>query len=424
MGSSENYKDFNNTERESTTINLDYVNPLSETAKLELGLQARLFSSNILYSSTGQSFNEEGILRPTPNTDFDYVRDIYSAYGNFNKQLDKWTYQFGLRIENVNVDALALETEIETQATNPITFKNDYFEVYPSVFITFTSSDKNAYQLSYSRRVDRPGIGQVNPIKEWSTPLVSSYGNINLLPQFTNSFETNYTRTLNNGKGSVTAGVFYRIISDEINRALFIDRTEISSGRVILTHDNFDNTTAYGVEVSSNYRPTSWWNINGSFDLYSQTMKGIAERLTAPIETATVNDIAIEVDEVDNVAWNFRMFNNYSLSKTVSFTAFGFYRGKNKNLQFDVKPMYFVNVGARVSFAQGKGSFNLNFNDIFGTMRFAFDGIRPFPSTGEFNWESRTIQGGLSYRFGGGKYNAKSRRQRENNVKSGSGGFL
>jgi len=51
----------------------------------------------------------------------------------------------------------------------------------------YTHSEKNSFQLNYSRRVDRPGIGQINPIKEWSTPLVSSYGNINLQPQFTNS---------------------------------------------------------------------------------------------------------------------------------------------------------------------------------------------------------------------------------------------
>jgi len=272
--------------------------------------------------------------------------------------------------------------------------------------------------------VDRPGIGQVNPIKEWSTPLVSSYGNINLRPQFTNSIETNYTRTLNNRKGTVTAGIFYRRISDDINRALFIDRTDVNSGRVILTHDNFDDVSAYGFELSSNYRPTKWWNINSSFDLYSQVNKGIAENLTAPIETATVNDIETKVDEVDNVAWNFRMYNNFSLSKSISLTAFGFYRGKNKGLQFERKPMYFVNLGARIGFDKGKGTLSFNYNDIFDTMEFAFNGSKPFVQVGAFNWESNTWNVGLSYRFGGGKFRAKSRKQRDDNVESGGGGFL
>jgi len=421
LGDLDDYKDMNDTDRERTTINLDYVNPLSETTKLELGAEVRLFNTKILYSSTGQSLNEFGVLAPTPDTDFDYTRDIYSAYATYSKKFDKWTYQIGARLESVTVDALALETDVVTNVTNPIAFNTDYVKLYPSAFLTYTPSEKNNYQLSYSKRVDRPGIGQVNPIKEWSTPLISSYGNIYLEPQFTNSFELNYTRKLK--KGSITTGVFYRAISDEINRALFIDRSDVNSGRVIITHDNFDDTSAYGFEFSTNYRPTKWWNINGSFDIYSQTQKGIAETLTAPIETATIDDIVTEVVEVENVAWNFRMFNNFKVSKTLSFTAFAFYRGANQTIQFDIDPMFFVNVGARISFAEGKGSFSLNFSDIFNTMHFSGDGTSPFKQEIFFNWESHTISGSLSYRFGGGKYKAKSRKRRDNDEKYGGGLF-
>ena len=102
--------------------------------------------------------------------------------------------------------------------------------------------------------------------------------------------------------------MFYRAISDEINRALFIDRTDINSGKVIMIRDNFDDTSAYGFELSTNYRPTKWWSINGSFDIFSQTQKGIAERLTAPIETATVSNITTDIKEVDNVTWNYSYF--------------------------------------------------------------------------------------------------------------------
>ena len=421
------YTDFNETERSNTTVNLDYVNPLSENSKLELGLQARLFNTDIAYASTGESYNDSGVLVPTPSTNFDYTRDIFSAYATYSKKLEKWTYQIGARFENVTVDAIALQQDVTTNAITEIPFSNDYFQVYPSAFITYSPSEKNSYQLSYSRRVDRPGIGQVNPIKEWSSPLISAYGKQDLEPQFTNSLELNYTRNLNNRKGSITAGVFYRAISNEINRALFIDRSDVTSGRVILTHDNFDNTSAYGVEVSSNYRPFKWWSMNGSFDLYSQTQKGIAENIKdgVLIENATIADIETNVTEVDNLAWNLRMFNNFSLSKKLSLTAFGFYRGLNRSLQFDAKPMYFVNLGMRYSFLEdNRATFGFNYNDVFNTMKFSFEGERPFPQTGAFHWESNTWNLSLNYRFGGGKYRAKSRKQRDDNVKSGSGGFL
>ncbi|NNK60493.1 MAG: TonB-dependent receptor [Flavobacteriaceae bacterium] len=424
LGGQNDFVEVNATDRVRTTINLDYVNPLSEKSKLELGLQARLFNTNIDYNSTGDSFNEMGELAPTPSTIFDYTRDIYSAYATYSKTLEKWTYQVGVRAETVQVDALALQTDVVSDITTPFEFKNDYVELYPSAFLTYSPSEKNSYQVSFSRRVDRPGIGQVNPIREWATPLISSFGNQQLEPQFTSSVEANYTRNLKDRKGSITAGVFYRAISNEINRALFIDRSDVNSGRIILTHDNFDDTSAYGFELSSNYRPTSWWSINGSFDIYSQTQKGIAETLDAPIETATIDDIVREVREVDNVAWNFRMFNNFKVNKTLTFTAFGFYRGKNRTLQFDIDPMYFVNLGARVSFAEGRGSFSLNFNDVFNTMDFSGQGNLPFEQVILFEWESQTISAGLTYSFGSGKYRAKSRKRRDSDVKEGSGGVF
>lgn len=424
VSESEDYEDQNSTARERTTINLDYVNPLTDKSKLELGAEARLFTTLISFSSTGESVDSSGELGPAPDTEFDYTRDIYSLYATYGKTLKKWTYQVGVRAETVSVEAIANETRTigNAKSTNINTFQNDYVQLYPSFFITYSPEEKTTYQLNYSRRIDRPGIGQVNPIKEWSTPLVSSYGNQELLPQFTNSFEMNYTRRLK--KGTVTGGLFYRVIANEINRALYVDRSDVTSGRVILTQENFDDTSAFGIELSSNYKPTSWWSFNTSFDLFSQTQKGIAEYLTVPIEEATPFDVVQDENSVDNVAWNFRMYNSITASKKLSFTAFLFYRGRNSNLQFDVLPMYFMNLGARLNVLKGKGTVNVGLNDVFDTMNFRFSGRLPFEQEGEFNWESRTIQIGFNYRFGSGKDRAKSRRQRDNDEKSGSGGMF
>ena len=59
--------------------NLDYVNPLTKTTKLELGAEARIESTtNNLY------------IDQLYNSDFKYDRNIFSAYGTFAKQWDKW----------------------------------------------------------------------------------------------------------------------------------------------------------------------------------------------------------------------------------------------------------------------------------------------------------------------------------------------
>lgn len=421
------YSDFTNTDRNQTTINIDYENPLSEKAKLEFGAEVRLFNTNIDYYSTGLSVNEnqDGIPNngdefiPTPATDFDYTRNIYSLYATYGKTFEKWSYQLGLRAESVQEDANALR-QLQNSAENT-TFKNDYFQAYPSAFFTYSPSDKNSYQMSYSRRVDRPGIQQVNPIREFSTPLISSYGNTELQPQFTNSFELNYTRKME--LGSITGGVFYRLVQDEINRAVFIDPIDIN--KTILTYDNFDNTTAYGLEVSSNLKPLKWWNFNLSFDLYSRAQKGITEFLSVPTEIATPDDIVRETVEVNNVVYNFRMFNNFSVTKKLNLSIFSMYRGKEDGLQFSSKPMFMVNTGLRYSFMEDqRATFSFNYSDIFNTAKYEFEGDRPTPMTGRFNWESNTWNIGFSYRFGGNQYRALQRKSRDKNENSGSGGLF
>ncbi|MTE27297.1 TonB-dependent receptor domain-containing protein [Winogradskyella ouciana] len=420
-GSRPNFDEFTDVDRNRTTINLDYVNPLSETSKLELGVQARLFDNSIAYNSDARVRNEFGDYIPT-STAFDYERNIYSAYATYGNKIEKWSYQIGVRAESVQVDVLAIDTDLTNNTATDFPFENDYFQVYPSAFVTYNPSEKNSYQMSYSRRVDRPGVGQVNPIPEFNTPLISQFGNPELEPQFTNSLEVNYTRNLE--KGSITAGVFYRLIEDEINQGVFVDRSDLGSGRVILTNDNFDNTSAYGFELSSSYRPTKWWSLNASFDLYTRKQTGFAESLDPTIVNPTESDIEINNVEVTNMIYNFRVFNNFKVTKSLSLSAFAMYRGPDTGLNFEMDPMYFVNLGMRYSFLEeNRATFSLNFNNVFDTQEIFITSERPFRQEVEFMPEFKTIFVGLSYRFGGSKYRAKSRKQRDNNEKSG-GGFI
>ncbi len=405
------YMDFVNTRRTQSIANIDYVNPLDSISKLEIGLESRNFETNVDYASTGLSYNANGMLVPTGNTKFVYGMDIYSAYATFGQDYKKWSYQLGVRAEDVTVKA---------DTNNISAFTDKYTRVYPSGFLTYSPTEKNQFQLSYSRRVDRPGLQQVNPIREFSTPLISSIGNPSLVPQFTNSYETNYTRRFENG--SITTGLFYRTIKEEINRAVYVDRLDLN--KLILSYDNFEDTSAYGLEISSNYKFTKWWSINGSFDIYSQTQRGSTERLEGSNSSASLDDIVVEEVQVKNTAWNLRLNNSLKATKNLTFQLFGYYRGENQNIQFLVKPMYFLNAGARYSFAQGKGTFSLNFNDVFNTMRFAFSADRPFVQNGQFNWESSTVFAGLSYMFGSGKNKAAQRKRRDDNTKQGGGGIL
>ena len=404
--------------REQSIFNLDYVRPLSETKKFEAGLEARLLTSVTDYFSDARVQNTEGAFIPNA-TNYDLTRDIYSGYATFGNTLDKWTYQIGLRAETVKETGIAIETDLNAGIDNTLSFTNNYFELYPSAFVTYSPSEKGTYQLSYSRRVDRPNPNQLNPLPEFTTPLVSKFGNPDLQPQFTNSIEANYTKQFE--KGSVTGGVFYRAIQNEINQFILIDRDDLN--RLILSFDNFDNSVSYGIEVSANLKPTAWWSINTGIDVFTRTQKSLAERLTVPTSEAGIDDIVSETVTVENVVFNARLFNNFKVTKKLSLSAFGLFRGPQEGIQFNSKSMGMVNLGMRYSFVEN-GTFSLNFNDVFGTMFSRFESDRPFRQEGRWNWESRTVFAGINYRFGGGKYRAMSRKQRDDNEATSDGGMF
>ncbi|MGQ3678690.1 TonB-dependent receptor domain-containing protein [Tenacibaculum discolor] len=391
------FNDINN-KRKSTLLNLDYTNPISKNGKLELGLEYRVNNTDNTNLTTQANFN---------NSSFSYDRDIYSAYANYGHKFGKLTMQLGARLEQYKIKGMFSQ---EGEPTETVT--DDIFSVYPSAFLTYNPSEKNQFQLSYSKRVDRPGIQQVNPIREWSTPLITSVGNPDLVPQFTNSVEFNYTRKIKGG--SITLGSFYRNINDVINRATYKDPSDANDVRQILTFANFDDTDAYGLEFSANYKIAKWWRANASMDYYSQKQFG----------TTDLSDPNAPTTEVKTDIFNARISNSFTVSKKLRLQLFAMYRGPREDIQWNVDPMKMVNIGANYSILKGKGNINLRVNDIFNDMRFKFNSERPFVQNGRFKWESRTAYIGFNYRFGGGKNKARSRKQRDNNEKQGGGGFL
>ncbi len=395
----------------NTLLNLDYTNPISKEGKLELGLEYRAdnTTNDNVTDQEIETFDANGNSQGFSllgNSGFEYDRKIYSAYANYGHKFGKITMQLGARLEQFNVNGTFKQDGQSTQSV-----KDEIFNVYPSAFFTYSPSDKNQWQLSYSRRVDRPGIGQVNPIREWSTPLITSIGNAALLSQFTNSFEVNYTRQIKNG--SFTLGTFYRAINDNISRVTYKDPGDPTNVRQILSWTNFEDTDAYGLEFSLNYKVANWWRINSSMDFYSQKQFG-----TVDLTTANAQRI-----EVTNDVFNARISNSFKVSKRLNLQLFAMYRGPQEDIQWKTENMWMVNTGASLRVLKGKGSINFRVNDIFQGMKFAFNSETPFVQNGRFNWESRTAYLGFNYRFGSGKNKAKQRRQRDDNTKQGGAGF-
>lgn len=372
----------------NTQINLDYVEPISETTKLETGLEARIENTRNYF-----------LLNNNYNSDFKYNRNIYSAYGTLSKQWGKWSAQAGARLENYKADAFFKKVE---ELNTP--FKDNLVTVYPSGYVSFSPSEKNTFNLSVSKRVDRPSIAQVNPIREWSTPQVDSQGNPNLLPQFTNSIELNYTKKIK--IGSITSSFFYRQINSEITRVVSEDA--INPEKLILSYANLDNNNAFGVEASSSLNFAKWWSANLSADVYNKKTKGV---------------VANEFVSVNVTQFNARINNTFKPTKNLRLQLSSMYRGRDLGLQFTRQPIWKMDVGASYTLLKGSATITARCSDIFNTMHFSFEGTQPKQQRGQFNWESRTAYIGFNYRLGSGKNKALSRKERDKNETQGSSGY-
>ncbi len=391
------YSDFIDDSRKNTTVNLDYVNPINAKSNLELGAEARIIRTDTDYTSSNDNFS---------NSIYQYNLDIYSAYATFGQKFDKVSYQLGARFESYKVNAIL---------NGATAYADDYFTFYPSASFVYSPNEKNQLQFSYSRRVDRPGLEQTKPVREFSTPRVTAIGNPELDPQFTNSVEINYTKTIK--QGTITAGIFGRSINNEINRIIYPDPENLQNQ--IMTFDNFSYNTAFGFELSANYKITKWWDVQPSIDYSNISQKGLVS-----IQNPNTNSFDFLEKEVNVAAFNARINSNFKATKNLRFLLFGFYRGPVDGIQFNSKDMYKIDAGGRYSFLKDKATLSIRFNDLFNTMRYAFTSENPYPQRGEFRWESQSVYIGFNYMFGAGKNKTLERKQREDNTKQNSGGMF
>lgn len=400
------YNDNSNNTVDAVQANLDYVHPFNEKTKLELGAEYRTTTIDNTYRTTNVIGNQ---------TDFEYNMDIASAYATFGSKFDKWGYQIGARLEKYNVDANYLI------ASEAATFKDDYLTVYPSAFLSYTPTQTDFFQISASRRVDRPNVWQTRPIRDYSTPRVVQIGNPELRPQFTNSVEFNYTKIFG-VKGSATLGTYYRMINDPIERTFYLDTSTpeaIAERKMVMSYGNFDESTAYGAELSANYKLTKWWDVQPSIEYYHRIQRGIVTVLNPD-----TNQAELQQREVNNGVFNSRLNNNFKITNQLRASLFGFYRGDALGVNGEMKAMYKIDAGVRYSFWENTANVSLRFNDIFNNMRARFEGDAPYRQTGTFTWESQSLFVGFQYMFGSGKNRALQRKARDKNEVQNSGGFF
>ena len=327
-----------------SNISVDYYQPITERATLETGYKgiARILNSDFERSNYE---NGEYIIDPLNSNIFDFKEQIHAVYAHYigwtgDKQDPIWKYNFGLRAEQVWNNG-----KTTNESNN---FSNDYFNLFPSANLFYYTPKKNNIKLSYSRRINRPGLGQLNPFIDITDSLNQHGGNPHLKPELIHSLELGYYHTLQ--KASISLTTFYRLKNNAI-----LPYTTLDENGVAFTQPyNFGNATTFGFETITTYNPLSFWSLNFSFSVYELRID----------DSGDATDIS-----TNQVSWYTKLINNFTLWKDGRLQVVENYTSPVATPQGSSIAVYNVDVGFQQKIIKGKGRLGLSLTDIFNTQK-------------------------------------------------------
>lgn len=361
---------------------IDYFQPLREKEKLETGL--RYQNRDIVNDYKVEQRDDSGdfIILPGFSNIFNYNEDILAAYLLYGADKGKISYQLGTRSEWSNIGTKLLETGEEN--------KTSYIDFFPSGHFTYRFNQKNNLQLSYSRRIRRPGFWQLNPFRTITDNRFIMSGNPELKPVYTNSFEIGYLRFFK--QGNVNFNTYYRQSNDVFMRVERIDTTGIAYARP----ENFASRDDLGIEIIGMANPYKWLNLNGSLNFFRSVTQG---------------ELYNKSYDVEDYSWTGRLMARANLKKGLDAQLALNYQGKSKTPQGSRLPNFGADAGISKDVLKSKGTITLNVRDIFGSRKWAFETMEDnFYTKTEFQWSRTVVTVNFNYRINQQKRRAPERR--------------
>jgi iron complex outermembrane receptor protein len=319
------------------TAKVDYTLPITKSLKFETGAKFSDVKTDNNLLAQIQNTNGNFVNDTTRTNHFVYQEKIDAGYVNLGRTWKKTSVQAGLRAEYT--------TSVGNLITNNQVVSRSYLNFFPSLFINQTISKKSDIGFSYSRRIDRPSYDNLNPFIYYLDQYTYSQGNPFLKPQYTHSFELNYTwnKTIN-----VTAN--YSRTTDVINQIILTDPIKKASFQ---TNLNLDIQNAYSLNINSPYTITKWWSGNANVNAFYLGFK------SQGLLGANLND--------GQLAYQVKATQTLTFIKGYRLEILGNYKSGLTAGIYDVRPQYNVDGGVSHSFANKKATVKFSVSDIFNT---------------------------------------------------------
>jgi iron complex outermembrane recepter protein len=362
------------------SIKSDFTRPF-KGGRLEAGIKSSYVKNDNIVDY--QRLVADNWVPDTRSNHFIYDENINAAYVTLNKQLKKWTLQGGLRVENTIAKGY--------QVTNDSTFKRNFTDLFPNVYITYALNQKNSLTLSYGRRITRPNYQDLNPFTYFLDSLSYRQGNPYLLPQFTNNIEL--THTFN---GKIITTLNYNNTTDVISQ---IFKQNSQTKIVYFTSDNVAKFINMGISITAPVTISKWWNANFFTNIYNNHYKGIynAEPLDMSYTSFMVN-----------------ITNTFTIKQGFSLELSGFYRGKGVDQLTLNQPIYQMSIGGQKNILKNKATIRLNVRDPFAWQEYR--GVTEYGNIYakiHSKFDLRQVTATFTYRFG---KNIQQPQRRRNNA--------
>ncbi|HIS11109.1 MAG TPA: TonB-dependent receptor [Candidatus Avibacteroides excrementipullorum] len=385
----------------------DYSNQITENHKIETGYKGELRSEHSpIETMSGTSY---GNLVPQNNlyNDFRYDSDIHALYVSYSGKINNFGIQAGLRGEYTLTDAVTKYKNTDGEIMFD-TYKTDYLDLFPSLFLSYSLPNNNEIQVNYTRRLRRPRGHMLNSFRNITDSTNISYGNPSLSPQYSNVFEVNYIKTW--GLHTLTASAYYRGADNVFERITYMDENEIMN----TTWFNVTESKSIGVElVAKNKLFNNILDLTTTVNLYYFKLDGFEF-----YDSRTGNLLATG-DSEENFSWDARMIANVKLPYDINLQVTGRYRSKRTVAQGYRKPSYSLDAGLRKSFLDNRLSVAVNARDLLDSRKRQSITIGDdFRQESSNSFIGRNIGITISYSFGNLKEMLKKQANRPQNSNS------
>jgi len=260
-------------------------------------------------------------------------------------------------------------------------FKRSYTDFFPSAAISFNKNPESQFSITYSRRIDRPNYKDLNPFESKLDEYTFQKGNINLRPQYTNSFglTQTYKHKLNTSLNySHVKDLFTQLIDTADRSKAFLSKRNLASQDIV----------SLNVSYPFQYRSYSLFtNVNGFYTHYNAHF---GEN---------------RISKLDAFALRFYAQNSLKFAKTWTAELTGFYNSPQiYQGTFKAKTLWSMEAGLQKAVMKGRANIKASLSDVFNTLHFsALSDFAGQKTNITSYFESRQFKINFIYRFGSNK---------------------